>query len=210
MSISDEYHIHYEENRLWEKTNWLGVNFQKFPNDAIIIQELITKTRPNFIIETGSRYGGSALFFASICELIGNGQVFSIDKTLENVQFEIIDSLPCGQRISFLSGESVDPYVINSIKRELNGSVIIFLDSWHTEEYVSQEIKAYSDMVTVGSYLIVEDTHIFHPVPWIYKDLGPMEAVKKFMKNNDEFIADKECEKLGMTANPDGWLRRIK
>jgi len=209
MSVSDEYHIYYEENRLWEHTYWLGVNVQKNPCDLVIIQELITKVRPDFIVETGTRYGGSALFFASICELIGNGQVISIDKDSSNLKSDIIDTIPTSERITFLTGESVDPNIVKTVEEKLEGSVMVLLDSWHSEDYVLKELSIYSRMVTTGSYLIVEDTHVWNPVPWAYKDLGPMEALKTFMKDNTEFEADKKCEKLEFTFNPDGYLKRI-
>ena len=78
--ISDEFHIHYEENRLWEHTHWLGVPIWKNPCDLLILQELIHKVRPEIIVETGTKFGGSALFFASIFELMGsNGKVITID-----------------------------------------------------------------------------------------------------------------------------------
>ena len=35
--------------------------------------------RPDWIIETGTGNGGRALFLASICELLGHGQVLSVD-----------------------------------------------------------------------------------------------------------------------------------
>lgn len=209
MAISDQYHIHYEEKRLWEGTRWLGVNIQKNPCDMVIMQELIFKIKPSLIIETGTSSGGSALFFASILELIGNGQVISVDKNLEKVSFDYVDSLMCGKRITFLTGESIDPHIISSIEKYIDGPVIVFLDSWHSEEYVAKELEIYSKFVTVDSYIVVEDTHIGNPIKWKYKDLGPKAAVDSFLANNSKFVIDHECEKLLFTFNPSGYLKRI-
>jgi len=208
-TISDEYHIYYEKNRLWEHTYWLGVNVQKNPCDMIIIQELITRIRPDLIVETGTRHGGSSLFFASICELIGNGEVISIDNDPTNLKLDAIKSFPQSKRITYLTGESTNPDIVARVKERVGKSVMVLLDSWHSEKYVLQELQAYSNMVTIGSYLIVEDTHIWNPAPWAYEDLGPMAALKTFMKDNTKFVSDKDCEKLHFTFNPDGYLKRI-
>ncbi len=210
MSISDDYHIYYEENRLWETTNWLGVNIQKNPCDLLIIQELIFNIKPDLIIETGSNKGGSALFFASLCELIGHGNVISVDINLENVQFEEIDKNTFGERIKFISGKSVDPKTVISVFKEIvmNGyeKIIVFLDSWHSEDYVYEEIEIYKHFVSENSYLVVEDTHIFNPIVWKHKDLGPGRAVERFLLENKNFIQDRKCERLSFTFNPGGFL----
>ena len=208
--LSDPYHIYYEENRLWENTYWLGINIQKCPTDLLIMQELICDIRPDLIIETGTRAGGSALFFASICELLDHGQVISVDKTLENVNFEAIDSFPCGERIEFILGESIDKKVIEHISSRVDGNtVMVFLDSWHSEEYVFAELNEYRKFVTPGSLIVVEDTHINNPVKWKHEDKGPAMAVERFLIENHNFAADYNCEKLIFTFCPGGFLKRI-
>jgi cephalosporin hydroxylase len=207
-----KFHIHYEEERLWEKTSWLGVPAWKLPFDAWIIQELIYKVKPDYIIETGTGHGGSALFYASICELLGKGKVITIDiedkrsAYCEDTQ-EIAD-----KRIIFLLGSSIDSITISSIYYTLHpdAKVMVLLDSWHTKDHVLAEMILYSPLVSIGSYLIVEDTHVNgNPVPWDYGE-GPMEAVKEFLSNEDDFVIDKDCEKLMFTFNPNGYLRRVR
>jgi cephalosporin hydroxylase len=36
-----------------------------------------------------------------------------------------------------------------------------------------------------------------------------MEAVTKFLEESSEFVVDRSREKLLMTFNPSGWLRRV-
>jgi cephalosporin hydroxylase len=65
-------------------------------------------------------------------------------------------------------------------------------------------------MVSVGNYLIVEDTNINgHPVEQHFGS-GPMEAVETFLHENKNFVVDQEREKFFLTFNPKGYLRRIK
>lgn len=201
--LSDDFHIYYEKKRLWETTKWLGVPIWKLPFDAFVIQELICESKPDYIIETGTGFGGSALFYASIQDMIKYGRVISVD--VENkVNFK-------HKRIKFLTGSSIDKPINNQIYRivKTNNNMVI-LDSWHTKEHVLKEIELYAHFVGLNNYLIIEDTHTNgNPIKWKWGD-GPMEAVKEFLKSNKNFIIDKHCERLGMTFNPNGYLKRIK
>ena len=49
--------------------SWLGRPIIQFPQDLIAVQELIWKTKPDLIIETGIAHGGSIPFSASILTL---------------------------------------------------------------------------------------------------------------------------------------------
>jgi cephalosporin hydroxylase len=87
-------------------------------------------------------------------------------------------------------------------------SVLVILDSDHTKDHVLAEMRAYGPLVTKGSYMIVEDTNINgHPVLPDFGP-GPWEAVEEFLQGNDQFTVDRSREKLLMTFNPMGYLRR--
>jgi cephalosporin hydroxylase len=99
-----------------------------------------------------------------------------------------------------------------------NKTVLILLDSCHSHAHVLQELRLYSPLVSIDSFIIVNDTAIeFYghldknqDRPW-GKGNNPYSAVMEFMKNNDEFIIDREVESRALiTSAPSGWLRRIK
>jgi len=224
---SDDYHIQYEENRIWETTTWFGVPAWKLPLDAWIIQELIWKVKPKLIIETGSGKGGSALFYASLmfCMREEPTEIPLVADTSRSESFVIsIDKAPVDihnfknvnpvilQKIIFFSKNSVDPMTVEFAEKYVRHSspVMIMLDSWHSKEHVLEEMRLYAPFVSVGSYLIVEDTHVGgNPVPWDYGE-GPMGAVKEFLLENNNFVIDKSCERLGMTFNPGGYLKKVR
>lgn len=204
----DAFHIHYEENRLWENTSWLGVPFWKLPFDAMVIQELICKIRPNIIIETGTGKGGSSVFYASIQKLldIKDRNVITID-IIDNIHL----SNYMGLNIVPLKGNSLNPALFEIIDLyalpELTTMVI--LDSWHSYDHVLEEMEVYSEWVSKWSYLIVEDSHVNgHPIEWQWGK-GPYEAIEEFISKHDNFEIDKTCEKYLMTFNPCGYLRKI-
>jgi len=208
MQALDEYHKLYEQARIWEKNTWLGVQFFKLPFDAFVIQELIVKIRPEYIIETGTAKGGSALFYASICELIGEGNVITVDINLQYDSNEI-GKYEFADRIKFIHGGSTNSLTYDEVYGIARGKRnMVILDSWHTKEHVLNEMAMYSKLVPKGSYMIVEDTHANgHPVPWKWGD-GPYEAVEEWLSvHGSEWEIDWECEKHLMTFNPMGYLR---
>lgn len=210
MRAVDEFHIFYENSRIWEKTKWLGVPCFKLPFDAFIFQEIIWNVQPDFIIETGTAKAGAAIFYATILEIIGKGKVVTCDITKKYDPDSIPEKLK--DRIEFLHGGSTNQIVFNRIKEKVNGKKnIVILDSDHSYEHVRQEMSMYSTLVPVDSYMVVEDTHVSgHPVPWKWGK-GPYEAVEDFLKAyGDSWEADYWCEKYLMTFNPKGYLRRIK
>jgi cephalosporin hydroxylase len=190
--------------RTWENTRWLGYRIQKFPGDVWVYQEIMTEIRPDWIIETGTNWGGGAYFVASICDLLGHGRVVTID-------LDAKPNLPDHPRITYLSGSSTAPEIIGRVRAMTADSrvVMVVLDSDHSCEHVSAELRAYGDLVTAGSYLIVEDTNIAgHPV---LRGLsrGPYEAVQDFLARDSRFELDRSREKFMMTFNPGGYLKRV-
>lgn len=184
--------------------SWFGHHVLKCPLDLWVYQELLVRTCPDVVIETGTKFGGSALYLAMVLDQIGHGHVITID-------IEVLPSRPQHPRITYLSGSSTNEAVIAQV-RETVGSqrAMVVLDSNHHEAHVYEEMKAYSPLIQVGDYLIVEDTNVNgHPA---YSNFGPgpMEAVDKFFSENDEFVIDQRCERFLMTLNPRGYLRRVR
>ena len=46
----------YWNSLVWRSSNWLGLPIQNPPTDLMIYQELLTKVRPDWIIETGASF----------------------------------------------------------------------------------------------------------------------------------------------------------
>lgn len=186
-------------------TRWLGTTTVKYPTDLWAYQELISEQRPDFIVETGTYLGGSALFLASICEALGHGEVISID-----VASGEYGPLPEHARISYLKGSSVDPGVVAEVRARVSESanVMVILDSLHTRDHVLSELRTYAPLVPLGGWLIVEDTNVNgHPVlpEW---GPGPMEAVDAYIREEPALAIDRGREKFMLTSNPRGFLRR--
>jgi cephalosporin hydroxylase len=209
--ITDLFHvISYNDKNTWLNNYCFGIQTGQNPNDIWIIQEIITETRPDYIIETGTFKGGSAILWATILDQVNpNGKVITID--IKDLVTEAKKMLIAKRKVEFLVGGSTDPEIIKILQEKVTGKkVMVILDSLHTKEHVYKELKLYSTFVNIGSYIIVQDTNINgNPV---LKDFGPgpMEATKQFLNEIDNFIIDKSRERLLFTMHPNGYLKRIK
>ena len=198
------YYDSYFFGKTWGSTYWLGTKILKCPLDMFIYQELIFAMRPDIIIETGTAHGGSALFMATICDLVGCGEIVTID-------VEDLPDRPRHERITYLLGSSTSDEIKGKVRERIGdkGKVLVILDSDHRKEHVLNELQLYSAFVPKGGYVIVEDTHVNgHPVEPEFGP-GPMEAVNEFVKWSGDFVIDKSKEKFYMTFNPNGYLQRI-
>ena len=117
------------------------------------------------------------------------------------------------ERVRFLLGSSTAPEIVEEVRGEIEGKrVMVILDSDHSRAHVARELEIYAPMVSVGSYLIVQDSVLGgHPVNQPSASYeGPYEAIEEFLATNDEFEADRWRERLMFTYCPKGYLKRIK
>ena len=141
--ISEFNKIYYnDENNTWKSTHWLGTPIQKFPTDLWIYQELIYKLRPDLIVETGTLYGGSALFLATILEAANHGRVISVDIS-DGPDPE--KPRPRHRRLKYIKGSSTDEIVLLKLEEESAGldTVMVILDSDHSKEHVLAELTSF-------------------------------------------------------------------
>jgi len=205
--------------------SWFGRPVIQFPQDLIAIQELIFATKPDLVIETGIAHGGSLAFTASLLELNSffggpkDASVLGVDIDIRTHNLEALNEHPLRERINFIEGDSTDPDVVNRITKEAlsKKTVMVILDSNHTEDHVLSELLAYADLVSVGSYCIVLDTIIeflpedfFPDRPWS-RGNSPYTALQKFLSVNKDFSPQNSInQKIGISAAPGGYLLREK
>jgi cephalosporin hydroxylase len=210
-SFRHEYSYHFR---------WMGVPIIQYPQDIIALQEVIWRVQPDAIVETGIARGGSLIFSASMLELLGGDrEVVGVDIDIRHHNRIAIEAHPMAKRISMIEGSSVDKDVVDAVRRKVEGRkrILVILDSNHTHDHVLRELRLYSSMVTLGSYLIVFDTVVeqmpdefWGDRPWGKGD-NPMTAVHQFLKETDRFEIDTEIhDKLQITVAPDGYLRCVR
>ena len=211
-----------ESNRAQYSYNfsWMGRPIIQYPQDMIAMQEIIWEIKPDYIIETGIAHGGSLIYYASLLELIGHGEVIGIDIDIREHNRKEIEAHPMMKRIKMLQGSSIDKKNVEEIKNLVgdNKKIIVCLDSNHTHEHVMSELELYSPFVSTGSYIVVFDTivedlpegYFSQKRPWGISN-NPKTAVQQFLKENDNFVVDEQIDnKLLVSVAPQGYLKRIK
>jgi cephalosporin hydroxylase len=202
--------------------SWLGVPIIQLPEDMIRYQEVVARLRPDVIVETGVAHGGSAVFSASLCRLLGKGRVVAIDIEIRPHNRRAIEAHPLADLITLVDGSSTAASVVEAAKAEIRPGecVLVVLDSNHSYAHVLAELEAYAPLVTPGSYIVATDG--------IMQDLSdaprgsahwgrdnPAAAARDFAAAHPEFVIEQPAwpfNESTLSANvthwPDAWLRR--
>jgi len=221
LSAAERFNIESNKAKYSYNFSWMGRPIIQYPQDMIAMQEIIWNVKPDLVIETGIAHGGSLIYYASILELIGKGEVLGIDIDIRDYNRTEIEKHPMCKRIKMIQGSSIDPGIVSKVKEHTEGkeSILVVLDSNHTHEHVLAELKMYSPFVSLDSYIVVYDTIVEklppdylpgHIRPWGIGD-NPFTALNTFIGENPQFEIDKSINnKLLISVAPDGYLRRIK
>ena len=224
-SISSKYSYNFK---------WMGRPIIQYPQDIMAMQEIIWKTRPDVIIETGIAHGGSLILSASMlamldyCDAVQNGnvldtsksnrKVIGVDVDIRSHNREAIEQHQMQHLITMIEGSSTDVEVVEKVKCEVGTGkkVLVSLDSNHTHEHVLAELNAYAPIVSNGSYCVVFDTVIenlpvdaFRDRPWGIGD-NPMTAVGAWLEKNSNFVIDEGIDnQLLISVAPRGFLKKL-
>lgn len=185
---------------------WMGRPIIQYPQDMTALQEIIWKTRPDLIIETGIAHGGSLILSASMlalldyCDAVESGttldpkstrrKVLGIDIDIRAHNRSAIEAHPMAHRIDMIEGSSIVPDVIEYVRSiaAKHEKIMVILDSNHTHEHVLAELEAYAPLTSEGCYCVVFDTIVedlpdsmFSDRPW-GKGNNPKTAVWEYLR----------------------------
>jgi cephalosporin hydroxylase len=187
-------------------TTWLGHPIWQNPLDAWGLQEAIVSDGVDLVIECGTNRGGSALYMASIMDLLSRGHVISIDvERLTDLQHP---------RIDFIVGSSTEAKIVDEVTKRVADmgpeKIMVVLDSDHAGAHVLRELELYAPLVPVGGYIHCQDGCV-DELGFMRRDRpGPLWAVRQFVKSDPRFEIDEErSTRYLYTHSPSGWLRRV-
>lgn len=225
IQIGKEFNIESCQNGYTYNFSWMGLPIIQYPQDMVMMQELIFEVKPDLIIETGIAHGGSLVFYASMLELLGQGQVVGVDIEIREHNRKAIENHKMFNRINLIEGSSSDSSTIEEVSKLIGDAktIMVCLDSKHTHEHVLDELNAYCKFVTKDSYLVVFDTTVetfdkeivdemkknYRFKPW-GKGSNPRSAISEFLKGNNEFeIQEKWHQKTMITNCWEGVLKKV-
>lgn len=167
LSIASMYSYNY---------SWMGRPIIQYPQDMVMMQELIWEVKPDLIIEAGIAHGGSLILSASMLSLLdysdavnageslnpkmSKRKVLGLDIDIRPHNKQAIFDHPMAHLIEMIEGSSISNEVINKVHEFAQDykRILIFLDSNHTHQHVLEELRAYAPLTTKESYCVVFDT----------------------------------------------------
>ena len=182
------------DNKYVYSFTWLGRPIIQLPEDMIRLQEVIYAVRPDVIVETGVAHGGALVFYAGLCKTMDHGRVIGVDVEIRPHNREAIESHPLSSFITLVEGDSIAPQTVARVTTQIgpDETVLVLLDSCHEKQHVLEELRAYSTVVTPGSYIVAMDG--------IMEDLAgaprsspdwswnnPRQAALEFVAENPDF-----------------------
>lgn len=225
---TDRYTRHTEDS-------YAGVVLCKMPEDLRVYEHLLWADRPNVVIEVGTHYGGSALWFRDRLRtlasygLIDEFRVVTIDIEADRARPYLDHADPrWEQDISLVSGDVVDETLPDRITELLPREARCFVveDSAHTYAATSAALNGFARFVMPGGFFVVEDGSLDVELMRIdamrlgSKGLGRLRrkrwphgvlpAVSDWLAGpaGECFIRRRDLELYGMTCHPGGLLQR--
>jgi cephalosporin hydroxylase len=211
-------------NRYSYSFTWMGRPIIQLPEDTLRIQEIVFSLKPDVIIETGVAHGGSIIFYASLCQLMGKGHVVGVDIEIRPLNRREIEAHPMASRITLIEGDSAAPEIVNQVKSQVHpgDTVLILLDSNHTKAHVLAELKAYAPLVSVGSYIVATDGIMESLVgapnaqdDWTWNN--PAQAAQAFVQEFPDFAIEEPAFKFNqsdvrqrVTYWPSAFIKRLR
>jgi len=198
--------------------SWMGRPAIQFPQDLVALQEIIWRTQPEVVVETGIAHGGSLVFTASMLVLLGGErETIGIDIDIRAHNRSAIEAHPMASRIAMFEGSSVDEALAARVRERVAGrTAMVILDSHHSADHVARELALYAPLVRAGFFLVVMDTAVEYADPASIVDRpwgpgnSPMTAVDAFLAREPRFVVDAEYDaKLLFTVAPRGYLRAV-
>jgi cephalosporin hydroxylase len=194
------------------------------PEDLIRIQEVVYRIKPDVLIETGIAHGGSLVFYASLFKAMGRGRVIGIDVDIRAHNMAALNAHELLPLITLIEGSSVDSAIVERVRSLVRPgeTVMVILDSNHQRDHVLAELKAYSPLVSVGSYIVAEDGIMEQVVggPRTKPDWGennPRQAALAFAAGNPDFVIEEPAWAFNegvvdrrVTYWPDAYIRRVR
>lgn len=202
--------------------SWLGRPVLQLPEDLVRYQEAICEVGPDLIIETGVAKGGSLVFSASICKLLGRGRVLGVEVDMREHNRKSLEGHLLAPLMTIIEGSSIDPAVVDRVRGEVRPGdrVLVLLDACHSKSHMLAELEAYGPLVSKGSYIIATDGFMrdLHDAPRGHKEWktdNAQEAVAEFLKTHPEFSLEipqkpynESTLKQGPTQWPQAWLKK--
>lgn len=202
--------------------SYAGVRMEKFPEDLRAYEHLLWESRANLVVEIGSRFGGSALWFRdrlrtmSAYGHIESVGVISID--IDNAA--AVDAVRAADpsyedTITFVEADVCDPQLPGQVAALVppGARCLVVEDSAHVYDTTIAALRGFAGLVTAGGYVVVEDGCVDVEAMRLDESWprGVLPAIADWLSTPEgkHFRVRRDLELYGISCHPGGFLQRI-
>ena len=197
---------------------YAGVPLSKFPEDLRVYEHLLWLAAPDVVIEIGTQFGGSALWFRDrLWTLERHGhvrepRVISIDVDQAPARHELKRFDQSG--IVLVEGDVREPETPLRVEALLppSGRCLVVEDSAHEYETTMAALRGFARFVPPGGFMVVEDGCVDIDVLRLRPEWprGVLPALQDWLATppGQEFEVRRDLELYGISCHPGGFLRR--
>jgi cephalosporin hydroxylase len=203
--------------------SYAGVTISKFPEDLRAYEHILWRSRPNAVVEVGTQFGGSALWFRDRLRalrdyrLIDDLVVVSIDLDVSRAHENIARVDPAYEtEITLIQADIRAPGLRHAVEEALPAGArcLVVEDSAHTFDTTSAALKQLSPLVPKDGFFIVEDGCVDVEEMRAAPDWprGVLPAIQDFLSTEQggSFVVRRDMELYGISCHPGGFLQRSR
>jgi cephalosporin hydroxylase len=201
--------------------SYAGVPIAKFPEDLRVYEHLLWEAAPTVVIELGTQYGGSTLWFRDRLRTLAEyGRVrdplvvtVDVDLSLARETFGAAGHDLAG--IVLVEGDILDPALPARIAEHVpaESACLVVEDTAHVYETTSAALRGFAPFVPAGGYFVVEDTCLDIDELRLDEEWprGTLAALRDWFETPGaaSFTIRRERETYGLTCHPYGFLQRV-
>jgi cephalosporin hydroxylase len=213
--------ISYWRDRARQHTSdsYAGVPLSKFPEDLRVYEHLLWKDRPDTVLEIGTQFGGSALWFRDRLRmleaygLVADSRVVTIDIDQGMARHALGQADPAyADTIRLVEGDVRYDDLLNAVEPLVGRRCFVVEDSAHEYDTTWAALERFSPLVAPGGYFVVEDGCVDIEEMRLADDWprGVLPALRDWLTTEPgkDFRVRRDLELYGMTCHPGGFLQR--
>jgi cephalosporin hydroxylase len=195
----------------------------KFPEDLRVYEHLIWISRANAVIEIGSAFGGSALWFRDRLAAFAryrpgpDPQVISIDRDIAAARGNIeATDRSFAHTIALVEADVTEPELPDRVATLLppDSRCLVVEDSLHVYDTTLAALRGFARFVPVGGFFVVEDGCVDVEEMRASEDWprGVLPALRDWLETpqGKAFELRRDLELYGITCHPEGFLQRVQ
>ena len=195
----------YGRETLQHGIKYANMYIGKFPMDILLYPTIISNSKPEVIVEIGTKLGGSAIFFSDMSE-----KVITVD--INEPPSESLDELK-KRGIVFVKGDINSPQVIDKIIEVCkNKNCMVIDDGSHNEIDIYNAFLNLNHLVKKDGFYIIEDgitnRILLDDFPH-QKNTQPINAISKILSDFPEFKLEEKYDRYLLTSTLKGVLKRV-